>query len=109
MHPLRVIVDHHVILISGLLVTVSGDRNRKRYPQSWQGSLVRWNASSSDRGKTTILTTGTRRARANFQKGVSGMWSRQKACHRAMVARSTPKSVESSRIRRGGGPCRIAL
>jgi hypothetical protein len=30
MHPLRVIVDHHVILISGLLGTVSGDRNRKR-------------------------------------------------------------------------------
>jgi hypothetical protein len=25
MHPLRVIVDHHVILTSGLLATVSGD------------------------------------------------------------------------------------
>src|SRR6516165_2495993 len=44
MHPLRVIVDHHVIVISGLLGTVSGDRNRKRCPQSWQGSLVRWSA-----------------------------------------------------------------
>ena len=41
------IVDHHIILISGLLGTESGDRNRKRYPQSWQGSLVRWNASCS--------------------------------------------------------------
>jgi hypothetical protein len=54
-HPLRVIVDHHIILISGLLGTESGDRNRKRYPQFWQGSLVRRNASSSDRGKTTIF------------------------------------------------------
>ena len=56
---------------------------------------MRWNASSSDRGNTTISSTGTRRARASFQKGVCGTLSRQKACHRAMVARSTPSSVES--------------
>jgi hypothetical protein len=37
------------------------------------------------------------------------MASRQKACHRAMVARSIPKRVESSRTRRGVGPCRMAL
>ena len=30
MHPLRIIVDHHVILISELLGTVCGDSNRKR-------------------------------------------------------------------------------
>ena len=33
---------------------------------------MRWNASRSDRGRTRTLTTGTRRARASFQKGVFG-------------------------------------
>ncbi len=72
-HSLRVVVDHQVTLISGGLGTVTGDRNRRRYPRSWQGSLVQWNAFSSDSGETTTSTTGTRLARATFQKGVRGM------------------------------------
>ena len=70
---------------------------------------MRQKASTSDRGKATSSTTGTRRARATLQKGVFGMRSRQKACHRAMVAASTSNSLESSRTRRGVGPCRMAL
>jgi hypothetical protein len=57
--------------------------------------------------RLTISTTGTRRARAIFQNGVCGKRSRQKVCHRAMVARSIPKRRESSRTRRGVGPCPI--
>ena len=72
MHLLRVITVHQKISIIGPSGIVSGDRNRNRYPQSWQGSSVRWNASRSDRGRTRTSTTGTRRARASFQNGVFG-------------------------------------
>jgi hypothetical protein len=34
-HRLRVIVDHHNTSIAGPPGIVSGDRNRKRCPQSW--------------------------------------------------------------------------
>jgi hypothetical protein len=44
-----------------------------------------------------------------FPEGVRGSWSRQNACHGAMVASSPPNSLESSRTRRGVVPCPIAL
>jgi hypothetical protein len=93
MHPLRVIAVHHKISICGPSRIVIGDRNRKRRAQPWYGSSVRRKASRSDSGKAVISTIGTRRPRAIFQKGDSETLSRQKACHRVMVAASTSNNL----------------
>ena len=67
-------------------------------------------ACSSDRGKTTNSTPGSRRARASFQKGVCGTWSRQKAS--PWVTRWSPGQQQAaSKARgpgRGVGPCLTA-
>ncbi len=105
----REIDAHRQTLIIGTAWIVIGERKRRSRTKSWPGSSVRRNASTSARGKARASTTGTRRPLATFQKGVLGRWSRQKPCHRAMVAPSTPNNLESSRTRRGDGPCRIAL
>jgi len=109
MHPLRVVAAHHKISIIGPPRIVIGDRKRKRRAQPWYGSSVLRKASTSDSGKAVISTIGTRRPREIFQKGVCETLSRQKDCHRAIVAASTPNSLESSRTRRRVGPCRMAL
>lgn len=89
-------------------VIVMGERNRSSCPQSLLGSSLRRNASRSDHGRVVSSTDGTRRPRATFQNGVSGNCCRQNTCHREMVVRSAPMSLDSSRTRRGEGPCRIA-
>ena len=103
-HLLRVESDHRETSIRRPPGIVIGERNRSRSVQPLQ---VRWRerkASTSEYGRETISTTGTKRARAIFQNGVWGKRSRQKTCQRAMVRRSAPKRVESSRTRRGDGP-----
>ena len=55
-----------------------------------------------------ISTASAKRPLATFQNGVCGRCSRQKRCHRAIVPRSAPTSLASSRTRRGVGPCRMA-
>ena len=87
------------ILCVGVRRHRSGFENCKRQLQSWQGLLARWNAPSSDRGKTTISTAGTRRPRASFQKGVCRMYSRQKAC----LARRSPGPYQTASKARGPG------
>jgi hypothetical protein len=77
--------------------------------QPLQGARGRRKASTSEYGKEMILTIGATRARATFQNGVCGKCSRYMICQRAMVRRSAPKRLDSSRTRRGDGPCRIAL
>src|SRR3990172_1806269 len=106
-HLLRIFRDHHETLIDRAPGIVTGDRNRSsRCQSSCALSAPRRNASTIDRGSSTISTTGVRRARCAFPKSVSGNCSHQKTCHRALVRRSAPKRWESSRAARGVGPCR---
>ncbi len=69
-HLLRVLVTHHASAIFRPPLIVVGERNRRSRAQPQQGSSVRRNASVSDCGNAAISITGTRRARATFQKGV---------------------------------------
>ena len=90
-HLLRVESDHRETSICRAPGIVIGERNRRRSVQPLQ---MRWRerkASTSEYGRETISTTGTKRARAIFQNGVWGKCSRQKTCQRAMVRRSAPK------------------
>src|SRR5262245_29441154 len=89
-------------------IVIGARKRRSRAQSSSSGPRLR-SAVSSARGTVATSTTGASRARASFQKGVWGKWSRQKTCQRAMVRRSAPKSWASSRTRRGEGPCRRAL
>ena len=109
-HLLRVLVNHQNSGFGDEPATEIGERNRKSRTQSRSTSSVQQNASTSDRGSAAVHSTrARRRARAILQNGVLGTWSHQNACHRVMVAASTPKSLESSPTRRGVGPWRIAL
>ena len=117
-NPLIKLGDEHLLRVGGVHRETSicrapgiviGERNRRRSVQPLQ---MRWRerkASTSEYGRLTISMIGTKRARAIFQNGVWGKRSRQKTCQRAMVRRSAPKRAESSRTRRGDGPCRRAL
>src|SRR6185312_10869771 len=69
---LREIDAHRQTLIIGTAWIVIGERKRRSRTRSWPGSSVQRNASTSARGKATVSTTGTRRPRATFQKGVWG-------------------------------------
>jgi hypothetical protein len=117
-HRLKKVGDEHLLRIGGGHRETSnarapgiaiGERNRSRSVQPLQRGWRRRKASTREYGTARISTSGTKRARSIFQKGVCGKCSRQKTCQRAMVRRSAPKRVESSRIRRGVGPCRMAL
>ena len=90
-----------------------GNRDRREKPQEEQPAFARWMMAEEgvDQrvGKAENLAKSDEMARATFQKGVLGKCSRQKVCQRVMVVRSAPKRSESSRTRRGEGPCRMAV
>src|SRR4051794_28466891 len=108
-HLLRAAGDCYETAIRRPPAIVMGARKRRSRAQSSSSAPRLRKAVSSARGRVARSTSGARRARARFQNGVWGKCSCQKTCHRAMVRRSAPKSWESSRRRRGDGPCRRAL
>ena len=108
-HILRAESNHHESSICRAPGTVIGDRNRSRNVQPLQGRWRQRKASTREQGRVTNLMTGTNRACALFQNGVCGKCSRQKTYQQAMVHPSAQKRVESSRTRRGDGPCRMVL
>ena len=90
-----------------------GDRDRREKQQ--QPAPVLAGIAAAEEGVPGATAEGFRspppaakRLRATFQNCVCGKCSCQKTCQRAMVWRSAPKSWESSRTRRGEGPCRMA-
>ena len=108
-HLLRIGGDHCETLICRPPGTVIGERNRSRSVQPRQRRWRPKKAFRSEYGRVTISTSGTTLTRAIFQKGVCGKCSRQKVCQRMIVLSSAPKRAESSQIRRGDGPCRMAV
>ena len=60
-------------------------------------------------GEADDLTNGQETGACDLPEECLWEVSREKVCQRMVVLSSAPKRVESSRTRRGDGPCRMAL